>query len=221
MKTITVIVTVIITLAFAGCNSGGDYFIKSEEINATGAKATVEIVLSKKEPKEKLEEISTFFRKKHKTKNVLVRFFLTNTQKHNYASADWHGDKFDGVSIYQPVYGDLNWFIDSLNVPGTEIIGVWGDTLEVPYIIGIIRKDGDIVLKSGMLDNSHEFPGEIIQLKNNKYINKDNPDGHESYSIAEDGNLNIYCRFYDINGERLGGELQEILPPLDYKKAAD
>lgn len=209
-----VITTIIGIVAAMFSGDDDDYSVRKEEVNATKVKTTVEIVLPRKESKEKIAEISRHFRDKHKTKNVLIHFYLTNTQKHNYAYAGWHDDKFDGVSINQPIYGDTDWFIDPLQAPKTEIIGVWGDTLEVSYIVGIVKQGNEIVLKSATLEGKYLLPDEIIQLKNNIYYNKDNPKDHQSYIVTSDNKLEVYYQFYNINGEIQGGELAETLPPL-------
>jgi hypothetical protein len=197
-----------------------EHRVRKEEVNATKTKTTIEIVLSQKESKERLEEISKQLRKKHKTENVLIFFFLTDTQKHNYAYAGWHGDKFDGIEIFQPVYGGLEWFIDSLKMPNAEITGIWGDTLEIPYVVGIIKQGGNIILKSALLDKKYMLADEYLQLEKNSgmyvFRNKKNPDEHESYSITGDKKLEIYERFYILNNEITGGKLQEILPSISY-----
>ena len=199
------------------------YTVRKKEANAAKTKTTIEIVLPQKESTEKLEEISKQFRKKHKTDNVLIFFFLTDTQKHNYAHASWHGDKFDGVSIFQPIYGDLGWFIDELKMPNTEILGIWGDTLEIDYMIGMVKNKNSTVLKTGYLKSKHIL-SQKMQTKNDNgeiiYYSKEDPDKHEAY-IIRNNSLLMFGRFFEINGKKEGGELEETLPPIDYKKAAD
>jgi hypothetical protein len=197
-----------------------EYKIRREEKYFSGIKTTIEIILKQKEPTEKLEEISKHFREKHKTQNIFIFFYITDTQKHAYATANQTNNKFDGVKILQPVYGDLNWFIDSLKIPNSEIIGVWGDTLEFPYITGLIKQGGSTIIKSAFLEKRYMLKDEYLLLEKNNgmnlFRNKDNPDNHESYRITEDKKLEIYNRFFNLNNEITGGELQEVLPEMSY-----
>jgi len=229
MKSIIIKVLAISVIAICyscvGSSSENKYKTRKEELNATKTKTTIEVVLPQKEPIEKLEEISRYYREKHKTENVLISFYLTDTQKKNYAYSGWSGDKFDGINILQPVYGNLDWFINSLQIPNTEIIGIWGDTLEIHYIVGIISQGENIILKSASLKSKSIYKDEYLQLeRNNKmdvYRSKKHPDENESYSIHPENNeLAVYGRFYNINNEITGGELGDVLPPVEYEKAA-
>ena len=78
-----------------------EYKIRKEEVNATGVKTTIEVILPQKESMEKIEEISNHFREKHKTENVLIFFFLADADKYNYAYAGWRGNEADRIQIFE------------------------------------------------------------------------------------------------------------------------
>ena len=95
------VVLLLIVVLIPANNGEHDYKIRKEEVNVTGIKTTIEVVLKQKEPTEKIEEISKYFREKYKTENVFIFFFLTDTDKYNYAYAGWHRDKPEKILIFE------------------------------------------------------------------------------------------------------------------------